>query len=54
MKHALDAIHVLEDMERLTKDADAQGVLHSALSARPATIEPSPGRPLRGGSAVRV
>ena len=26
LKYAPDAIHVLEDMERLTKDADAQGV----------------------------
>jgi len=32
---APDAIHVLEDMERLTKDADAQGVLRSALWAQP-------------------
>ena len=30
-----DAVHVLEDMERLTKDADAQGVLRSALWAQP-------------------
>jgi hypothetical protein len=30
-----DAIHVLEDMERLTKDPDAQGVLRSALWAQP-------------------
>lgn len=30
-----DAIHVLEDMERLTKDPDAQGVLRSALFAQP-------------------
>jgi hypothetical protein len=31
LHHAPDAIHVLEDMERLTKDPDAQGVLRSAL-----------------------
>jgi hypothetical protein len=30
-----DAVHVLEDMERITKDADAQGVLRSALWAQP-------------------
>jgi hypothetical protein len=30
-----EAIHVLEDMERLTKDRDAQGVLRSALWAQP-------------------
>lgn len=30
-----DAIFVLEDMERITKDADAQGVLRSALWAQP-------------------
>jgi hypothetical protein len=30
-----DALHVLEDMERITKDADAQGVLRSALWAQP-------------------
>ncbi len=30
-----EAIHVLEDMERVTKDADAQGVLRSALWAQP-------------------
>lgn len=30
-----DAIHVLEDMERVTKDPDAQGVLRSALWAQP-------------------
>lgn len=33
--HAPDAIHVLEDMERITKDPDAQGVLRSALWAQP-------------------
>jgi hypothetical protein len=33
--HSPDAIHVLEDMERLTKDPDAQGVLRSALWAQP-------------------
>jgi hypothetical protein len=30
-----DAIHVLEDMERLTRDPDAQSVLRSALWAQP-------------------
>ena len=30
-----DAVHVLEDMERLTKDPDAQGVLRSALWSQP-------------------
>jgi hypothetical protein len=35
LSHAPDAVHVLEDMERLTKDADAQGVLRSALWAQP-------------------
>lgn len=35
LKAAPDAVHVLEDMERLTKDADAQGVLRSALWAQP-------------------
>ena len=35
LKHAPDAIHVFEDMERLTKDADAQGVLRSAMWAQP-------------------
>ena len=35
LHHAPDAIHVLEDMERLTKDPDAQGVLRSALWAQP-------------------
>ena len=32
---APDAVHMLEDMERLTKDPDAQGVLRSALWAQP-------------------
>jgi hypothetical protein len=32
---APDAVHVMEDMERLTKDADAQGVLRAALWAQP-------------------
>jgi hypothetical protein len=32
---APDVVHVLEDMERLTKDPDAQGVLRSALWAQP-------------------
>src|SRR5437868_6969407 len=35
LEKARDAIHVLEDMERLTKDPDAQGVLRSALWAQP-------------------
>jgi len=35
LKHAPDAVHVLEDMERITKDPDAQGVLRSALWAQP-------------------
>ena len=35
LAHAPDATHVLEDMERLTKDAHAQGVLRSALWAQP-------------------
>jgi hypothetical protein len=35
LKHAPDAIHLLEDMERLTKDADAQGVLRSAMWSQP-------------------
>lgn len=35
LEKAPDAIHVLEDMERLTKDPDAQGVLRSALWAQP-------------------
>jgi hypothetical protein len=30
-----DAVFVLEDMERLTKDRDAQGVLRSALWSQP-------------------
>jgi hypothetical protein len=33
--NAPDAVHVMEDMERLTKDPDAQGVLRSALWAQP-------------------
>ncbi len=33
LEKAPDAVHVLEDMERLTKDRDAQGVLRSALWA---------------------
>jgi hypothetical protein len=32
---APEAIHVMEDMERLTRDPDAQGVLRSALWAQP-------------------
>ena len=35
LQRAPDAVHVMEDMERLTKDADAQGVLRSALWAQP-------------------
>ena len=35
LKDAPDAIHVLEDVERLTTDRDAQGVLRSALWAQP-------------------
>src|SRR5262249_5243733 len=35
LQNAPDMIHVLEDMERITKDADAQGVLRSALWAQP-------------------
>src|SRR6266508_2714949 len=35
LEKAPDAVHVLEDMERLTKDRDAQGVLRSALWAQP-------------------
>jgi hypothetical protein len=35
LSRAPDAVHVLEDMERLTNDRDAQGVLRSALWAQP-------------------
>jgi hypothetical protein len=35
LERAPDAVHVLEDMERLTHDRDAQGVLRSALWAQP-------------------
>ena len=35
LQRAPDAIHVMEDMERVTKDPDAQGVLRSALWAQP-------------------
>ena len=35
LQEAPDAVHVLEDMERLTKDPDAQGVLRSALWSQP-------------------
>jgi hypothetical protein len=35
LREAPDAVHVLEDMERLTRDRDAQGVLRSALWAQP-------------------
>jgi hypothetical protein len=34
LEKAPDAVHVMEDMERLTKDPDAQGVLRSALWAQ--------------------
>jgi hypothetical protein len=33
-----DAIHLLEDMERLTRDHDAQGVLRSALWSQPGHV----------------
>jgi hypothetical protein len=35
LEKAPDAIHVLEDMERLTRDPDAQSLLRSALWAQP-------------------
>ncbi len=35
LERAPDVVHILEDMERLTKDRDAQGVLRSALWAQP-------------------
>lgn len=35
LEKAPSAVHVLEDMERLTRDRDAQGVLRSALHAQP-------------------
>jgi hypothetical protein len=35
LEKAPDAVHVLEDMERVTSDRDAQGVLRSALWAQP-------------------
>lgn len=35
LMNAPDAVHVLEDMERVTKDPDAQGVLRSALWSQP-------------------
>lgn len=35
LEKARSLIHVLEDMERLTKDPDAQGVLRSALWSQP-------------------
>jgi hypothetical protein len=35
LEKAPDAVHVLEDMERLTDDRDAQGVLRSALWSQP-------------------
>ena len=40
---APDAIHVMEDMERLTKDPDAQGVLRSASGHSRATTASSHG-----------
>jgi hypothetical protein len=57
LSRAPDAIHVMEDMERLTKDPDAQGVLRSALWAQPGherlvtwTTAEGPQRfPFRGG-----
>jgi hypothetical protein len=58
LQKAPDAIHVMEDMERLTKDPDAQGVLRSALWAQPGherlvtwtTAADGPQRfPFRGG-----
>jgi hypothetical protein len=35
LKHAPDAIHLLDDLGRLTKDATAQGILLGALWAQP-------------------
>jgi hypothetical protein len=35
LEKAPSAIHVLEDMERITKDPDAQGVLRSAGWSQP-------------------
>ncbi|HEX8203733.1 MAG TPA: hypothetical protein VF590_24870 [Isosphaeraceae bacterium] len=35
LMNAPDAVHVLEDMERVTRDPDAQGVLRSALWSQP-------------------
>jgi hypothetical protein len=35
LERAPDAVHILEDMERLTNDRDAQGVLRSSLWAQP-------------------
>jgi hypothetical protein len=35
LQRAPDAVHVMEDMERVTKEPDAQGVLRSALWAQP-------------------
>lgn len=35
LQRAPDVVHIFEDMERLTKDPDAQGVLRSALWAQP-------------------
>ena len=35
LKTAPDAVHVFEDMERVTKDPDAQGVFRSALWSQP-------------------
>jgi hypothetical protein len=35
LAQAPDAIHVLEDMERLVRDQDAQGILRSALWSQP-------------------
>jgi hypothetical protein len=35
LERAPESVHVLEDMERLTRDLDAQGVLRSALWSQP-------------------
>lgn len=45
LKHAPDTIHVLEDMERLTKDADAQGVLRMLCGRSRDASDSSPGQP---------
>lgn len=43
LKHASDAIHVVEDMERLFENVDAQGVLRSAMWCNRDTSASSPG-----------